>query len=95
MWKLCKIANGNYSCDNSELESKNIINVITHLQERFNIEYDNRFAASLDGVYMDARIAGEKMTIGWDCWSGVFIMPKNKSGNSVVKAVFEFLEQDK
>lgn len=90
-WKLYSLSDGN-TCDNPNMSSEDIVHVIETLQNAFDVEYDNKGIAGLDGVYFDMKIDGYKMTIGWDIWSGLFIMSKEECATETVKAIYGYLD---
>jgi len=76
------------TCDNEDKTAEGIFEVIKLLEKRFTVEYNNKCAAGLDGVYFSAMINNEKVTIGWNIWSGVFIMSEDEKGNDVIEDIF-------
>lgn len=70
-----------------------IFDVLNVLKMEFSIEYNEKAIAGLDGVYFAVTINREEVTVGWDIWSGVFIVAKNDSRNTVVESVYRFLSE--
>lgn len=93
MWKITNIANGRKSCDNFDLESCDIPKVLSLLENKFEISYDNNGGIGFSLVGLDLQINGERVTIGWDNWSGIFVMSKESAGDVVIEKIYEFLKQ--
>lgn len=91
MWRMVETANGRKSCDNSDLESSDIFPTLSMLEENFAISYDGNAGIGLSLVGFDLQINGERVTMGWDNWSGIFIMSSEPSGDVVIEKIYEFL----
>ncbi|WP_238860257.1 hypothetical protein [Clostridium sp. YIM B02569] len=48
-----------------------------------------------DDIYNDLIIDGIKINLGFDNWSGVFIMAWDERGNELVKEIAEMIQRDK
>ena len=92
MWRMVEIANGRKSCDNSDLESSDIFPTLSILEKNFVINYDENPGIGLNIGGFDLRINGERVTMGWDNWSGIFIMSSEPSGDVVIEKIYKFLE---
>ncbi len=90
-WVVSDCANGKRTCDNEDKTAEDIFEVIKLLEKNFTVKYDDKCAAGLDGGYFSAMINSKKITIGWDIWSGVFIMSEDESGNDLIEDVFQYL----
>lgn len=93
MWKLTKIADEKVSCDNYEMGSADITAVIEKLEKKFNVQYANKSAVTMDMTALDFYVDSKEIVIGWDCWSGVFIMSKSKSENDIIEKIYEYLSK--
>ena len=91
MWKLKEAAEGKLTCDNYDLNSGDIPDVIKILEKDFDIQLTDRCAVTMDMTAMDVYVDKREIVIGWDCWSGVFIMAKNKSENDVIERIHKWL----
>ena len=90
-WQLQKCPKGEFTCDNSIKSAEDIPELLKVLEKKFSVKYDDKGTVGPDGVYFSVTIGEEQATIGWDIWSGVFIMPKDIKGNYVIEAVYEYL----
>ena len=93
MWKIVKIANGRKSCDNYDLVSSDIPSVLSVIEKYYEISYGNKGALGQDVAVFDFQIKGKQVTIGWDNWSGLFIMSNEPSGDIVIEKIFEILKE--
>lgn len=91
MWKLTEAAGGKFTCDNYDLKSGDIPDVLKILEKEFNIQDTGRGAVTMDMTALDFFVDNREVVIGWDCWSGVFIMAKNKSENDVIERVYKWI----
>lgn len=81
-WELHTISNDKLSCENYYLEAAaDIDKMESNIRQRF-------------GSAMDK----EGIMVGWDIWSGTYIMQMpgrgTKSGDDVVRQIYEFLAGD-
>lgn len=94
MWKLMEIANGRKSCDNPDLKSSDIPAVLSVIEKNFEISYNKKGAIGLDTVGLDFQINEKHVTVGWDNWSGLFIMSREPDGDNVIERIFDVLAVD-
>jgi len=95
-WVLQTCYSGDLSCENDKAESKDIPEVLKILEKKFKIEYDDKCASVLDvdGAHFSGfRIEGKLVDIGWDCWSGVFIMARSADDNHLIEEVYKYLSE--
>ena len=92
MWKMVETANGKKSCDNDDLVSSDIPSVLSVIEKYYEISYGNKGALGLNVAAFDFHINGKQVTIGWDNWSGLFIMSLEPSGDMVIERIFEVLK---
>lgn len=94
MWKLNKCANGRLTCDNCQKTADDIIDIIKSLEKGFEIEYDDKSGTHLDNFAADILINSKKITIGYDNWSGAFIMSVSPDGDEIIHIIFEYLQKN-
>ena len=86
-WKLYNISSGHYSIDNFELEAGDILAVLQKLQgyfrDRLVLATQAGVGLSLAGV--DILVDENRLTVGWDNWSGVFIMAWDTAGDGILR----------
>lgn len=96
-WKMYKIATGHNSLENFELEADDVPTILHQLeyyfQERFNI--GNKFGLEvLSSAAVEILIDGIRLTVGWDNWSGTFLMAWDADGDKIVREVGQFFGAD-
>lgn len=93
-WQMIKIANGHNSLDNSELESGDMFPILNQLKDHFQERFDksDKFGLSFAAVGVDILIDGARLTVGWDNWSGLFIMARDDDGDKIVMEIAEFFD---
>ena len=85
--KLRKLENGFYSYDVFETDQDYIFVFANILEKQFGFRMVNYPMVGLDSVYWEAVKNEVKLTVGWDIWSGTFIMANCLSGNEYVEKI--------
>jgi len=88
-----KLHSGRESYEIYYAESPLIFPIATMLEEKFNLETDRQPLFGLDGTYLSLirETDSISLTLGWDNWSGVFVMAENTNSDSIVKEIGEYL----
>ncbi len=89
-WELVRTASGRLSLDNDELGADalpEILSVIENALGGQRVEYNSKFGLDIasSGAAFELLIDGERITLGWDNWSGAFIMAWDAGGDRVVE----------
>ena len=82
--KLMKAANGFYSYEIFDGDQNQIFAFADILTKQFGFQMVDAPVAGLDNVYWDATKSNVKITVGWDIWSGAFIMAHCPAGSEYV-----------
>ena len=92
-WKLYNISSGHYTIDNFELEAEDISVVLQQLQDYFQdrLVLGNQAGIGLSLVGVDILIDGNLLTVGWDTWSGIFIMASDAAGDAILRQLESYL----
>lgn len=92
-WKLYNISSGHCSVDNFELEAEEMPAVLQKLQDHFQdrLILGRQAGIGLSAVGIDILVDGILLTVGWDNWSGVFIMAKDAAGDTILKELEVYL----
>ena len=92
-WKKSKTASGFDTLDNEALSAEELPDVIKTLKKCFGkrLIFAWRAGFEVSSAAFDAKIDGIRITIGWDIWSGAFIMAWNSQGNDIIKEIESFL----
>lgn len=94
MWKIYKLPSGFDSLDNGEMEADAVFNVAellkAHFGERFCII--SKVGLSPDSLAGEFTVDGVPLTLGWDIWSGVFIMAHDSCGNKILGEIAQILK---
>ena len=86
--KLGKAENGYCTYDISNAEQDYIFVLADILTKRFGFHMATPIPG-LDGVYWDAVKEDVKLTVGWDVWSGAFVMANCMNGNEYIEKLAE------
>ena len=89
-WTLTTCANQRLTCDNYLKNADEIVDVIKLLEKKFNVDYVGG-SSGADMVALSLLVNGEKVKIGYDIWSGVFIMSGTINGDYVIQEIHEYL----
>ncbi len=92
-WIMCKTASGFYTLDNSEMSAENLSEIIKTMKNCFGKRMTFDWRAGFDGnsAAFEVKIDGIRITVGWDIWSGAFIMAWNRGGDGIIKEIESFL----
>lgn len=92
-WVLSLCKNGRRSCDNAKKEASEIFDILSKLESSFDLCSRNpNMVEGLDTAIFPLMINGQKITVGWDIWSGIFIMADTAEGDIVVEQVYSCLK---
>jgi hypothetical protein len=91
--KLHKTASGFYSYDIVEADNDFIYKLANVLTKQFGFDMVNTPMTGLDGVYWDAIKKNVKLTVGWDNWSGAFVMAHCSEGDEYVAKISEIMRE--
>lgn len=86
-WKLYRISSGHLSLDNDELESDKIFEVLSVLEQnlRNNPEFGGKLGITPSAAAVELLVDGARITVGWDNWSGLFIMAWDNDGDLIIE----------
>lgn len=90
--RLFKIANGHFSYDIEAFKAGHIFPVATRLEQVLGFEPTGLSALVMDCAYLEMQRGGVEITVGWDIWSGLFIMAKDEAGDEAVREIAEHFE---
>ncbi len=88
-WKRYQVSNGHNTLDNMELESDAIPFIRSRLEAHFGPRFQigSRAGLDLSAVAVEMRIDNAPITLGWDNWSGLFMMAHDAQGDLVIKEI--------
>lgn len=96
-WKLFQLSNGHKSLENFELEADDVFAVLHQLKVYFQERLDAGEKMGLEvasSVAVEIWIDGAKLTVGWDNWSGLFIMAWDVDGDRIVQEIKGYMKQE-
>ena len=96
MWKMCKLPSGCNSLDNDELEADAVSDVFDLLKAQIGkrLSVSSMVGLSSDSLAGEFTVDGVSLTLGWDIWSGVFIMAHDSGGNKILGEISALLMQN-
>jgi len=89
--KFYKTAKGNETFDIEHAEAEHIFPVATLIQKEFGFEPLKLPVFGLDSAYLEMAQEDIRIIVGWDIWSGLFVMASDKKANLAVRKIGEFL----
>lgn len=96
-WKLYRMSSGNLSLENDELGSDKIFEVLSVLERNLSNrpEFGGKLGITPSAAAVELLVNGARITLGWDNWSGMFIMAWDSDGNSIVENTIKplFIDQ--
>lgn len=88
-------ASGGLSYEIGEADSTALPKIAKLIEQQFAF-VPERFLDGIDVLWLDYRRDDLKITIGWDIWSGCFVMaasgPDYLAADPVIREIGEFLE---
>lgn len=86
-WELCRISNGHLSLENSELESDKIFEILSSIEQKLGEkpEFGGKLGITPSAAAVELRVNGARITVGWDNWSGIFIMAWDSEGDRIIE----------
>lgn len=92
-WKLYQTSSKHASLENSRLEPDSIPEILDMLRKRFGdrLRIGPGFGFGLDSSAGDIFLNGVRLTVGWDIWSGLFIMAWDDRGDPLVREIAEII----
>lgn len=88
-WKLIRISSGRWSIENSELYETALPEVISKLENALGgrMKFGGRLgiAPALAASAIELTIDGVRITLGYDNWSGVYIMAWDEGGDRIIE----------
>ncbi|MDE6726909.1 MAG: hypothetical protein K2J80_03085 [Oscillospiraceae bacterium] len=86
-WKLHTISSGYCSLDNEELDPDFLPQVFKALKRKLGarMSFGGRLGLDLSAAAAELSIDGARITVGWDNWSGAFIMAWDSKGDRIIK----------
>ena len=93
--ELKKIANGYKSYDISGAEQNHIFEFADILTKQFGFHMIGAPVAGCDGVYWVAFKESIQLTVGWDIWSGAFVMAHCRKGNKYIEDIQNIYKKQK
>ena len=85
-WKLLRISSGHLSLENGDFESDQIYEVLSEIESKLEDSptFGGKIGATPSAAAAELLIDGVRLTLGWDIWSGVFIMALDNDGDQVI-----------
>lgn len=95
-WELYKLSTGYKTLDNFELRADAMWEILNQLEAYFQerLQKGSEFGLDFSAVAVDILIDGARITVGWDNWSGMFIMSRGEEGNAIVDEIAQFFNAD-
>ncbi len=89
-WELVRLASGRLSLENDELEADALPEVLSGIENalgRQRVKYNSRLGLDVasSAAAFELLIDGERITLGWDNWSGAFIMAWDVAGDRIIE----------
>ena len=88
-WKILQISSGHLSLENDELRSEQIFEILAEIERKLreSPEFGGKLGITPSAAAVELLINGVRLTLGWDIWSGVFIMAWDNDGDHVIRNI--------
>ena len=90
--KLYKTGKGYYTYDVEYAEAHHIFPVMTAIEKQFNFSPGRLPGLGLDTAIGELVRDNIRILVGWDIWSGVYVMALDVEGNEVIQEIAEYLD---
>ena len=86
-WKINRVSNRHLSLENDELSSEQIFEVLSEIERKLGdpSEFGGKIGITPSAAAAELLVDGARLTLGWDIWSGVFIMAWDNDGDRVIR----------
>ena len=91
--KFHKTAKGHLSYDIEGLEAYKVFPIATALQDKFGFRTGKLPGLDPDELYIELIRDSVIILVGWDIWSGLFVMAMDESGDPVIQEIGQYLEE--
>lgn len=88
---LHTVANRHLSYEIAEAEAEFIHVLVEHLQQQFGLGTVSQAVMGIDEVILEVKLQGVRLGIGWDNWSGAYVMAYCSQGDSLVEKIRQSL----
>lgn len=89
--KFFKTAKGHLTYDIYHAEAEHIFPVASMIEKKFGFKTLNVPILGLDSAYLELIQNEIKIIVGWDIWSGLFIMSSDLKGDTTVRKIGKYL----
>jgi hypothetical protein len=86
-----KTTEGHETYDIYHAEAEHIFPVATMIEKKFGFKPLQLPIFALDSAYIELIRNDVKIIVGWDIWSGLFVMSTDIKGDTVVHEIGEYL----
>jgi hypothetical protein len=90
--KVHKTEQGNNSYEVFALEPTAIYIISTWLQADFGLEASKELVSGLNILTLNLWRGNMRITLGWDNWSGIFVMAHNPDDDALIEQISAYLE---
>jgi len=91
--KFHKTAKGHLSYDIEGLEAYEVFPIATALQDKFGFRTGKLPGLDPDALYIELIRDSVVILVGWDIWSGLFVMAMEESGDPVIQEIGQYLDE--
>lgn len=86
-WELIRISSGHLSLENDKLNSEQMFEVLSALEKKLGDmpEFGGKVGITPSAAAVELLVDGVRLTLGWDIWSGVFIMAQDNDGDQMIQ----------
>lgn len=92
-WIKSRTASGFLTLDNSGFTEEKLTEVLNNLKANFGgrLTSGGELGLNGDSAVFELRIDGIRITMGYDIWSGAFIMAWDNAGDKIIQEIESFL----
>ncbi len=84
---LTRCANGRLSCEGQYAEASELYTLVDDLQRLFRLADVSLPRVGLDAIVIEGTIDGQPVVIGYDNWSGCYVMAMSEAADAIVSDI--------
>lgn len=86
-WRLYRLGSGHLSLENDKLEADQIFEILSVLERNLgnSPEFGGKLGITPSAAAVELLVDDARITLGWDNWSGIFIMAWDEKGDWIVE----------
>jgi hypothetical protein len=87
--KISSAANGHLSYDIGHAKATFLYEIMREMADKYKFNQSSKLSVGFDEVITDMSLGNVKILLGWDNWSGCYIMADDEEGDKWIPILSE------